>query len=152
MSESETQGLAFSSRYDEWKKGMDGSFTSPAWRADQVEQIMVYAAQTKDGWIEADITPAAGGRNAGGEDQKEAGFLVRYQPPERGYCAGLGAFGTKYFIARMNPNSWQVLASIGRSSSIEYKKTYRLKLEFVGSEILLYENGVLLLSVVDESY
>jgi hypothetical protein len=52
----------------------------------------------------------------------------------------------------MNPTSWQVLASIGRSSSIAYGKTYHLKVDFVGSQIRLYENGVPLLSAVDESY
>jgi hypothetical protein len=142
----------FSSRYDEWTEGEDLSFTSPPWREDQHEQILVFASRTKDGSIEAKITPVEGGKDRTGNGSKEACLLIRYMPPEQGYCVGFGGFGTKWFIARMNPNSWQVLASIGRNSSIEYGKTYRLKVEFVGSQINLYENGVPLLSAIDESY
>jgi hypothetical protein len=144
--------LDFSSRYDEWTEKPNLTFDSPRWREDQEEQILVFSRQTKDGSIEAEITPTEGGKDPGGVEQKEACLVIRYQPPEQGYCAGLGAFGTKFFIAEMNPRNWQVLASIGRISSVLYGKTYRLKLEFVGSQIQLYESGVPVLSVVDERY
>ncbi len=144
--------IQFSSRYDEWTTTGDMGFTSPPWHDDQLEQILIFARQTKDGSIDAKITPVEGGKGLSGDEEKEACLLVRYRPPERGYCVGMGGFGTKFFIARMNPNSWQVLGSIGRSSSIAYGKTYNLKVEFVGSQIKLYENDVPLLTVVDESY
>lgn len=144
--------LEFSSRFDEWESTEGDGFRSPPWRDDQMEQILIFKPQTKDGSIEAIITPEQGGKGIAGEDAKEAHLLIRSMPSEQGYCVGLGGFDTKFFIARMNPNSWQVLDSIGKSSSIHYGQPHRLKVEFVGSQIKLYENGVLLLSVVDDTY
>ena len=143
--------LRFSSRYDEWSEEPDLCFRSPPWRGDQEEQLLLFAGQTKDGSIEGEITFLAS-KPSPGEEAKEACFLIRYAPPEMGYCVGTGAFGTKLFIARMNPGNWQVLASSGKRTSLAYDRTYHLKAEFVGSQITLYENGVKLLSAVDEKY
>jgi hypothetical protein len=84
--------IDFSSRYDDWTEGENLSFTSPPWREDQHEQILVFASQTKDGWIEATITPVKGDdKDQSGNEQKEACLLIRYMPPERDIASALVA-------------------------------------------------------------
>jgi hypothetical protein len=147
--------LKFSSRFDDWSRLGDESFESAGWRDAQPDQLCVFADQTKDGSIEADITPVEGKKGASGLYYKEGGFLLRYASigqGYQGYCAGLGSFGTKFSICRCDGSNFRLLASTGQSDSIVYGKTYRIQVKCVGSQIKLHDNGVLLLTAIDETY
>src|SRR5207253_6396522 len=98
------------------------------------------------------ITPLEGRPGSGGSDKREACIIIRYSGYHFGYCVGMGAWNTKFFVAKMRPNDWQLLASVGKSTSIQYGKSYAVRVEFVGSRIILYENNVQQLSVSDETY
>ena len=88
----------------------------------------------------------------GGKDKKEISLVFRLGSPDRFYLAGIGTWDTRFFIGRMEGTDIRMLGSVGRSDSIAYNKTYKITVRMRGSQITLYENGVLQLSVVDESY
>lgn len=137
---------------DEWQVERNRGFTS-AINAERPEQIIIFADQIKNGSIRADITSFEGGQNRRGGQGNEACIMFRYSGYEGYYYAGLGAFNTKFFIAKVLPGPvWQLLGQVGSRDSIGYKKTYRLRVDCVGSQITLFENDVRQLSVVDESY
>ena len=144
--------LRFTSRFDDWTDVMEADYDSARWRDEQIEQILVFADEAKDGFIEAEITATDGAKGKDGDDKKEAGLLVRCGRSGEGYCAGVGSFNTKFCISRMARTGWQLLASAGRSSSVEYGRAYKVRVECSGSQIKLYENGALLLTAVDEAY
>jgi hypothetical protein len=144
--------LRFTSRFNDWTQTGEAEFESARWLDEQIEQVLVFADQAKDGFIEADVVATDGGTGTAGDDKKEVGFLLRCGRSGEGYCAGMGSFNTKFCISRMDQTGWKLLASAGRSSSIEYKRIYKIRVEFTGSQIKLYENGALLLTAVDEAY
>ncbi len=83
----------------------------------------------------------------------EATLVFRYSAPDAYYYAGTGAFGSKFFIGKVVPGPiWQAKKWVGQSSSIRKGKPYRLRIDFAGSQITLYENDVQQLVVVDEDY
>lgn len=142
---------SFSVLNDDWV--VEGnSFSSPPLNPEQEEQVLIFAQSLKDGLISANITPFSGGKGQGGYDKKDLSLIFRYNGPERGYVAGVGGWAAKFFIARLSPGDWQILATSGRSTSLKYGTTYSIRVEFTGSRITLFENGVPHLSVTDESY
>ena len=83
----------------------------------------------------------------------EASLVIRYAGTDNSFYAGTGAFVTKFFIAKVVRGPlWVQLAWVGQRASIQKNKKYRLRLEFSGSRITLYENDVQQLVVIDESY
>ncbi len=83
----------------------------------------------------------------------EAALVVRYNGPEGYYYAGTGAFSTKFFIAKAIPGPfYQARQWVGGTESVLLNKTYRLRLDFNGSQLTLFENDVQQLVVLDESY
>lgn len=84
----------------------------------------------------------------------EATLVVRYGNQDGGlYYAGTGAFGSRFFIGKVNPGPYfQPREWVGRASSLALNRTYHLTVEFSGSQITLYENGVQQLMMLDESY
>jgi hypothetical protein len=137
---------------DDWQVGKDHCFTS-ALNKRQPDQLIIFSDQIKNGSIRADITPLAGTLDNLGRYGKEASIVFRYGGAENYYYAGLGAFRSKFFIAKAMPGPmWQLLGHVGNRDSIAYKKTYRMRVDCVGSQITLYENDVKQLAVVDETY
>ena len=141
----------FSVLNDEWLVEGD-VFSTPKLNLEQEEQFLIFAQTIKDGSLSADLTPESGGTGLGGYDKKDLSLVFRYNGQERAYVAGIGGYGAKYFIARMSPGDWQLLATSGKSASLRYGATYSIRVEFTGSKIALYENGVSHVSVTDETY
>ncbi len=137
----------------EWEQSGD-AFQSPDIGSDQeLEQYLMFARPVQDGKIEADITPLEGTEGFDGRLKKEAGVVFRASSGlERGYYAGIGGWSGKFFLARIQPGDWQILATNGRSSSLQYGHTYKLSVEFVGSHITVYENSVPVLYANDQTY
>ena len=140
-----------SARYDEWTFDPNGTFISPAPSIQQPEQVLVFAESIKDGSISVAVTPLKGGKSSAGKDKKEFNVVFRLIK-DRFYLAGIGSWNTRFFIGRMDSDGIRMLGSSGQSDSIQYGKTYQLTVRMRGSQLSLYENGVLQLSVVDESY
>jgi hypothetical protein len=79
--------------------------------------------------------------------------VVRYDPPGNHFFAGIGGFGTKFFIGRSLQGSTAPLSGVGRRRAILKDRKYRLRVDFSGSQIALYENDVRQLEVqVEETH
>ncbi len=144
----------FSTLYDDWKRTADGGFVAPLVN-DRPAQILIFPDQFKDATIVADVTPLDGKESPRkpGTGGKETSIVFRYAGFEGFYYAGLGAFGTKFFIAKVLPGPvYQLLGSVGQQNSIQYKTTYHLRVECLGNQLTLYDNDVRQLVVFDESY
>lgn len=137
---------------DDWKIE-DDSFESPLVK-ERPGQTLLFGERLRNGTISADITILeTSQRIASGLPAMEAAFVLRYATPDAYFYAGTGAFGTKFFIGKAIPGPiWQPKAWVGQSSSIRKNKKYRLRVDFAGSQITLYENDVQQLVIVDESY
>lgn len=137
---------------DDWTVGKDGSFTSPL-VDDRPGQIVIFGDRIRNGSIGADITILETKNRREGVPSLEATLIARYAGQDGYYYAGTGAFYTKFFIGKTLPGPfWQLRAQVGQHLSVLKNKTYRLRLEFNGSQITLYENDVQQLVLYDESY
>jgi hypothetical protein len=83
----------------------------------------------------------------------EATLLLRYNGPESSYYGGSGAFGARFFIGKVSDGPlYQAPAAVGRSNSLALNKPDRIRLDFNGSHLTLFENDVQQLVLVDETY
>jgi hypothetical protein len=144
--------LKYSMLDDDWEIGDKDSFTSPLVE-ERPEQILIFADRIRNGSISADITLLESSGVRSGKLAMEANLIARYSGSEGYYFAGTGAFDTKFFIGKVLPGPfWQGRQFVGERSSVLPNKTYRLRLDFNGNQITLYENGVQQLVLFDESY
>lgn len=144
----------FSVLNDEWKIDLPtGTFESPELRAERPEQMLMFAPRMRNGSISADITPLKAGKSPREAVSLEASMVFRYGSPEGFYYAGTSAFDTKFFVAKVLQGPYyQARGYVGRRSSVMAGRTYRLRVEFSGSQITLYENDVQQFSVFDDAY
>ena len=144
--------LKFSTIGDDWERKSANTFVSPL-NKSAPEQILIFSDQVKNGSIKASTTPLEGSMSARGEKGKESAIVFRYSGYEGYYYAGVGAFRTKFFIAKVLPGPvWQLLGSTGNREAIKYDQTYHLRVECVGNQLTLFENDVRQVVVFDESY
>lgn len=103
---------------DDWELLDDNGFVSPPLTESQPDQHLIFGQWIKDGEIRFRVAVAESGKASDGHDKNEATVMFRFAGLGRGYCAGLGSYGTKFFIRRMNPSGWQLLAHAGKVSSV----------------------------------
>ena len=153
MAEITSLGLErYSMLEDDWQVEGDGVFVSPLVQT-RPEQSLIFGERLRNGSIRADITILDSHPLRTRDLTMEASLLVRYSGPDGYYYAGTGAFDSKFFIGKLLPAPlWQARQWVGQRSSVLKNKTYRLRLDFNGSQITLYENDVQQLVVLDESY
>jgi hypothetical protein len=97
--------------------------------------------------------PFEGSPRHEGGNSTEASLVFRSGGQDAFYYAGLSAFNTKFFVAKAMQGPFYLLRGwVGSSNSVRYNKTYRVRVEFNGSQIRLYENDVQQLVVYDELY
>jgi hypothetical protein len=142
---------------DEWKAEGAHCYMSPALNQSHLEQIALFEDEISNGFIETTVTPLAGLPDEYPRGRIETTILFRYTHHGACYCAGLGAYGKKYFIARVsklheNRQTLELLTAGGEGSSLKFNTPYRLRVEFMGSQITLFEKGVQQLSVEDPTY
>jgi hypothetical protein len=137
---------------DDWKVENE-VFESPLVK-ERPGQTLLFGERLRNGSISADITILESHERARlAIPAMEAALVVRYSAPDAYSYAGTGAFGAKFFIGKaVSGPIWQAKKWVGQSSSIRKGKAYRLRLDFIGSQIILYENDVQQLIVVDEDY
>ena len=137
---------------DDWKVDQE-AFESPLVK-QRLGQTLLFGERLRNGSISADITILESDqRRTVGVPAMEATLVFRYSAPDAYYYAGTGAFDSKFFIGKVVPGPiWQAKRWVGQSSSIRKGKPYRLRIDFAGSQITLYENDVQQLVVVDEDY
>lgn len=138
---------------DDWKVTGNKVFESVL-SPRQPEQFIIFSDFIKNGSISLDVTPlAARGGPAERGISLEAAIVFRYSGPESYYYAGLSAFRTKFFVARvLGGPFYQLLHWVGHRAAVRTNKSYRLKVEFGGSQITFYENDVRQMQVIDEMY
>jgi hypothetical protein len=142
----------FSVLNDDWEVLGENTFVSPL-NPKEGNQMMVFADFVKNGWISADITPLDGSPRREGGKSTEASLVFRYAGQDALYYAGLSAFNTRFFVAKVIQGPLYLNRGwVGSSTSVRHDKTYRLRVEFNGSQIKLYENGVQQLIVYDEQF
>ncbi|MGW0857656.1 hypothetical protein, partial [Streptomyces sp. NPDC002690] len=76
-------------------------------------------------------------------------ILARATGRDTYYYAGIASWGNKYAIGVMEHGANTKLVGTGSDSEIETGRTYRLRFELTGSRLDLYDDGHLVLSVVD---
>ena len=115
-------------------KGVQGSSTAEA-----------LAFEGNTGWtdyqITAPITITAGG---------EGSIVFRFKDSTDYYWAGLGPWGHQYSISKVVNGTYTELISSGLQSA-NPAGTYNLQVIVAGSNIELYVNGILVLTVTDTS-
>jgi hypothetical protein len=138
---------------DDWTVEVRGTFASPM-VPERPGQTLLFGERIRNGSISADITILdSAPRRRNQEDAMEATLIARYTAPGAYYYAGTGAFGAKFFIGKVLPGPiWQARLWAGEPSSLVKGKKYRLRLEFAGSQITLFENDVLQFTLIDDSY
>jgi len=136
---------------DDWIVEGD-TFTSPMVK-ERPAQTLLFGERLRNGSISADIIVLDTQPAWRGDPSMEANLVIRYAGTDNSFYAGTGAFFSKFFIGKVLPGPfWVQRARVGHPGSIQKNKKYRLRLEFSGSRITLYENDVQQLVVVDESY
>lgn len=137
---------------DDWKVEND-VFESPLVK-ERPGQMLLFRDSLRNGSIGADVTILESHeRTRLAIPAMEAALVFRYSAPDAYYYAGTGAFGAKFFIGKaVSGPIWQAKKWVGQSSSIRKGKAYRLRVDFIGSQIILCENDVQQLIVVDEDY
>lgn len=142
----------YSMMEDDWQVENSDTFISPLVN-ERPGQTILFGERIRNGSISADVTILESLPRRTGEASMEVALMARYGGPEAYYYAGTGAFYAKFFIGKVLAGPiWQARQWIGQPSSVFKNKQYRLKLEFKGSQIALYENDVQQLVVVDDSY
>lgn len=136
---------------DDWI--VDGhGFTAPL-VAGRPDQVLIFADRLRNGSISADITILDSEDVPNADPPNEAALVLRYGGRDSFAYAGVGGFGSKFFIGRaFEGTEWVSLSRVGRHSSISKNKTYQLRVDFSGSQITLFENDVQQLVVVDDTY
>lgn len=147
-------GIKYSVLNDDWEvDAATASYQSPPLSEQHPEQVLMFAPRLRNGSISADITPLKAGKSPREALSLEATLVFRYGGPESFYYAGTSAFDTKFFLGKVLPGPfYQARQYVGRRSSVIAGKTYRLRVDFNGSQIALYENDVLQLALVDDAY
>lgn len=144
----------FSVLNDDWK--VDAArrcFVSPEPHPQRPEQMLLFAPRFRNGSISADITPVKAAKSPREAISLEAALVFRYGSAETYYYAGTSAFQTKFFAGRVQPGPYfQPRGYVGQRSSVLAGKSYRLRVDFRGSQITLFENDVQQFSIFDESY
>jgi hypothetical protein len=137
---------------DDWNVS-NGAFESPLIK-ERLGQTLLFGDRLRNGSISADITLLESSlRHGVSIPAMEATLIIRYAAPDNYFYVGTGAFGAKFFIGKAVAGPiWQAKAWIGQCSSIRKDKQYRLRVDFAGSTISLFENDVHQLTVVDETY
>ena len=145
---------SYSMLNDEWQADpASRSFESPEVQPERPEQVLMFAPRLRNGSISADITPLKAVKSPRESLSLEATLVFRYGSPEGYYYAGLSAFDTKFFVAKVLPGPlFLARGYVGQSTSVLPGRSYRLRVEFSGSRITLYENDVQQFTVLDESY
>ena len=142
----------YSMMEDDWAVPARDTFVSPM-VDERPGQMLMFGERLRNGSISADITILDTLPRRNGEPSMEVSLVARYDGPETYYYAGTGAFYSKFFIGKVwSGPIWQARRWIGQQSSVFKDKQYRLRLEFRGNQITLFENDVQLLVVVDDSY
>jgi hypothetical protein len=144
--------LKWSTVRNEWEVE-DGRVFSSRTVDRQFEQLLIFGERIKNGSLTVDVTPLETQKTREGEESREGNILFRYSNHQNYHYAGIGGFGAKFCIAKSSTGrNFQLLGSIGNSSSVEFNRTYRLQVVFEGSRISLFDNGVQQLVVTDETY
>lgn len=145
---------SYSMLNDEWQADpVKRSFESPEIQTERPEQVLMFAPRLRNGSVSADITPLKAGRSPRESLSLEATLVFRYGSPAGYYYAGTSGFDTKFFVAKALPGPYYLARGyVGLSSSVLPGRTYRLRVEFSGSRIALFENDVQQFVVLDESY
>lgn len=142
----------YSMMEDDWQVEKKDSFISPLVE-ERPGQAILFGERVRNGSISADVTILESLPRRTREVSMEVTLMARYDKPDAYYYAGTGAFYSKFFIGKVLAGPiWQARQWTGQSSSVFKNKQYRLKLEFKGSKITLFENDVQQLSVIDDSY
>jgi hypothetical protein len=140
----------FSMIADDWIV-QDGQFTAPL-VAQRFDQTLLFSQPFRNGSITADVTIIESLPSRNKWPLMEATLVARYSGPDNYWYAGTGGFGSKFFIGKAIPGPfWLPRVWVGQPTAIGLKKTYRLRLDFLGSQITLYENNVRQLMVIDEN-
>ncbi len=138
---------------DPWQIEGVEHYDSPS-TAKCPQQTLLFPEVVRNGRVEATVKLGKSlGQMWNGKPTYEATLVVRYQGADRFYYAGVGAFGSKYFIAKaVRGNIWQRLGEVGSIENLKPGDSFRLALECSGYQITLFENGVRVLEAYDEEY
>lgn len=136
---------------DEWEVAAGPTFSVPLVEGRE-EQMLIFADRLRNGSLTADVTVLDSRNRDSGDPFNEAVLVVRYGGPNNYIFAGIGGFGAKFFLGKANQGLWIPRSRVGQAKVLARNRKYRLRVEFSGSRLTLFENDVQQLTDVDETY
>jgi hypothetical protein len=134
-----------------------GRFTSPV-HERQDYQRLIFDEIFRDGTIAAEIffpedqTVKTEGIGVPSREPKVGAIVFRFRDPKNYYYAGIGAYGSRFFISRMIEGRGQKIIASGSSDSIARGVVYRIEVRCSGNLISLAFNNIVLLKDFDDSF
>jgi nucleoside 2-deoxyribosyltransferase len=127
------------------------SYTSPGLTGATDTQMLVFNQSFQDGTIVATLKLPSEEQTTNSGAPKVASLCFRFRNPKQYYFAGIGAFGSKFSLAKCVNGTSQQITSSGNSAMLRTDESYHITIHCHGSHIALLESGVELLSVNDEA-
>ena len=109
------------------------------------ENCLIWAGDTS--WTNYQLTAYGSKLNSG----NVIGVVVRYTNPDNFYWMGLGCWGHKFSISKMDNGTGTELASSGLINEVEVGRWYMISAVVVDSTLQLFVDGVKVLEVQDNS-
>ena len=132
-------------------------FTSPI-RLRQDYQRIVFHEAFRDGTIAVNMLIPPGETNSASSDgisskePKVGSVIGRFRDPKNYYYAGIGAYGSKFFISRMVEGRGYKIVASGGSDALEKGISYHIEVRFSGNLLSLAYNKIILLQAFDNTF
>jgi hypothetical protein len=147
-----TVDRVYSELDDEWEiDAIAGSYKSRV-HEGRNDQRLVFDESFRDGSVSATVTILKSSRRQDGSEQRDGALIFRYQDTNNYYFAGIGGFGTRFFIAKRSNGQSQQLVSTGTWKSINLGSPFTIQVRCSGNRIALLHNGVNQLTVLDDTF
>jgi hypothetical protein len=128
-----------------------GSYISPIHEGRDSQRLIFYES-LRDGSVSATVTVLESKPRGDGSRPREGALIFRYQDPNNYYFAGIGGFGTRFYIAKKSDGQPQSIVSTGTWESIELGSPFGIQVRCSGNWIALLHNGVKHLTVRDDTF
>lgn len=138
-----------------WTVENDDTLVSPALGGHWEQCALVEGEAGADYAIDLEVTPLASEERESGQDIT-AGAILRYGGEFAYYYAGIGGWGARLFIGKVQSRNgttiWSTLATEGARADLRLGATYRLRAECQGKQLSLTFADSARISLNDDTY
>ena len=108
---------------------------------------IIFSEPFRDGAVSSEIVV-----RESSTDARDGCLIFRYRDPSNYYNAGLGGYGNKYFIGKMENGVGQTISASGKSQWVERNSKYLITVRASGNRIELSQNGIVHLRAFDNAF